>query len=137
MRIFLGRWLPEYWQMVEKKETCCWMRRDNNALVLFPNLKKISFKLERKHENHLWVEERSFWKEEVKSCHASSEEKRNAKSNQGIHVSCRTSVLTWDWIGIGECQARRGNSVLQQEFRSHLDNSSRDRRTRVGCQTCW
>ena len=82
--------------MVEKKETSCWMRRDNNALVLFPNLKKISFKLERKHENHLWVEERSFWKEEVKSCHASSEEERNAKSNQGIHVSCRTSVLTWD-----------------------------------------
>ena len=90
----MDRWLPEYGQMVEKKEACCWMPRDNNALVLLPNLKNVSFKLERKHENHLWVEERPFWKEQVKSCHASSEEKGNAKPDEGIHVCCRTSVFT-------------------------------------------
>ena len=42
LNLNMDRWIPEYGQMVEEKETFWWIFIDNNALNLLPNLKNIS-----------------------------------------------------------------------------------------------
>ena len=156
---FIRRWLPEYGQMVEKKETCCWMPRDNNALVLLPNLKNVSCKTWnlylKSKECLIQTWEKKRWKSplgwgeillegagEELPCQQWGEGECQARRGNScllqdfcLHLGLG---LNWDWdLRFGECQAQQGNPCLQLDFCPHLDNSSGDRRTSIGCQKCW